>query len=74
MIEMTTQEIADKLGIQKDAAYGLVTFLAKAGLTNDGSGRKPVDGRGKGTKTYLIANTMPEAVRDMLAKLTTGAE
>lgn len=70
MREMTTQEVADTLGIPKDAAYNLVTFLAKVGLSNDGSGRKPADGRGKGTKTYLMAQTMPEAVREMLVKLT----
>jgi hypothetical protein len=70
MIELTIQEVAEKTGLPKEGAYSLMQFLQKAGLTNKGSSRMPKSGKGKGVSTYLMADTMPEAVREMLAKLT----
>ncbi len=70
MLELTTQEIADKLGVTKQAAYGLIQFLSFTKLVNNGSVRKGPDGKGKGSKTYLVADTLPDAVREALVKLT----
>ncbi len=68
MTELTIQDIATKTGLPKEAAYSLIQFLQKAGLANKGSGRKP-GGKGKGVSTYLMAETMPEATKEILAKL-----
>ncbi len=72
MIELTIQDIANRTNLPKEGAYSLIQFLQKAGLVNKGSGRKPKNGKGKGVSTYLMAETMPEAVREMLSKLATA--
>lgn len=44
----TTSDLAERFGIDRDAAYGLVRFLLAMGAIERKGVRKPARGRGRG--------------------------
>ena len=57
----TVQEIADKLGLDKTVAYGLVKFLVKAGALEPAGERKLPNAK-KGSVVYATCDGAPAKV------------
>ena len=65
----TLQEIADELGVPKDAADGLVKYLRATQQARFRGERPSPTGRGKGAYVYDVQRGAGEAVARAIAKL-----
>lgn len=53
--QFTTLELATKLQVSKESAYGLITFLKEKGIAVEcGKTSKPPGQRGKGQTVYCV--------------------
>lgn len=72
MVQMTTQEIAQKLGIDKQEAYSLVSFMEKRQFIRPCGVRKPEGGKGKGSTVYELDPALVNRMQDLLQRLFQG--
>jgi len=72
-LELTTQEIAERLGIDKGEAYGLVGFLEKMGLVQAIGTKKAPGSKGKGATVYALDASLPARASELLGKIFPAA-
>lgn len=65
-VECTTQELADALGVPKEAAYALIQYLEKATLITRGAPRPTANGKGKGSIVYAIPKIVGQRLKEDL--------
>jgi len=65
----TTQEIADALGVPKEAAAGLVKFLQALDLAKFRGERPSPSGKGKGAHVYEIEDGAGDKVAEKVKEL-----
>lgn len=65
----TVQELADKLGIDRDLAYGLVRYLVHAKLAKFRGERPNPSGKGKGAHVYEIVDGAGKRLAAIIGKL-----
>ena len=70
----TVQEIAEKLNVGKDVAYGLVRFLEKRGHVTRTGSRKEPGSKGKGTSIYSFTKATADGVVADLASFVTESD
>jgi predicted ArsR family transcriptional regulator len=67
----TTNEAADRLGVDRQIAYGLIRFFLERGVVEECGTRKEVGAKGKGSTMYQLkedaSSKMTEAI-DALRK------
>ena len=67
--EYTAATFAAAIGVEKDAAYGLLRFLVAAGQAEStGSKRAPEKKQGRGENHYVIKETAPSAIAALIKK------
>lgn len=69
MLQMTTQQIAEKLGIDKQEAYGLVSFMEKQGFIKPCGVHKIAGTKGKGSTIYELDPTLVQSMHVLLSRL-----
>lgn len=57
MDEFTAKELADKLGVEVTAAYGVITLLESKNVIHRSGERKRPDGKGKPSVLYTVTDT-----------------
>ena len=71
---ITVQELAEKLSVEKDVAYGLVRYLEKRGHVTRVGSRKPEGGKGKGTSIYRFNTATTNGIQADLASVATETD
>lgn len=72
-VTMTTQEVADKMGVPKEVAYVLLQYLEKTDLIKRGEPRKPASGKGQGQVVYVIPGSVCQRVKEDLETIFKAA-
>lgn len=68
---MSTQELAEKLDVDKTTAYGLIKFLCSVGAAEKSGTRKTHGKRGKGESLYTVnAENLDHCLKALFLKLT----
>lgn len=67
--EMTTQDVAEKLGVDRQEAYSLVSFLEKRGFIKAVAVKKPENGKGKGATIFQFNENTVNDMHDLLVRL-----
>jgi predicted transcriptional regulator len=69
-MDMTTNEIASKLGVERDTAYKLISFMKEMGMIGVVGVRPNPAGKGKGSDLFNIdPPTCSKKISDLLHKL-----
>lgn len=69
-VTMTTQEIADKMGLPKETAYLLLQYMEKTRLISRAAeNRKPPNGKGQGQVVYIVTVAVCQRVKQDLERL-----
>lgn len=68
-MQMTTQQIADALGIDKAEAYNLVSFMEKRGWIRPCGTHKVAGAKGKGSTIYELDQSLVTNMSNLLSRL-----
>ncbi len=68
-IELTAQDIGEKLGLKKSNVYGVVSFLETSGLVKPIGVRKVGGSKGRGSTVYSCDPQLPSKVAQLFSQL-----
>lgn len=67
-LRLSVAEIAEKLSVEREEAYGLTKFLVAVGLVRHMGDRRPESGKGRSISVYSFEDDFEDSLKVLLRK------